>query len=200
MANKKKQLKRIGSCRVEGPAQARRQRVDDWHIYRRGVEWGGGNVEQCVNVPQRGRAMEALCCTEQQDRSPLIGCTSATWAALPFLAVPNGAVNSSSLAGWQAGDGSQRVGAVEEEEGEQYTSLHCTSSTSIFISEENSLISASYLHHLLNTPSVKFMFILKRAESWIRGTFGFMLVNNKAGIMKSVQLNQPHQCLISYLC
>lgn len=41
--------------------------------------------------------------SKQLDRSAAIGCTSSTWAALPFLAVPNGAANSMLLAGWQTG-------------------------------------------------------------------------------------------------
>lgn len=49
--------------------------------------------------------------SEQVDRSAAIGCTSSTWAALPFLAVPNRAMNSMWLAGCQ----SARLGASKWE-------------------------------------------------------------------------------------
>lgn len=53
--------------------------------------------------------------SEQLDRSAAIGCTSSTWAALPFLAVPNGAANSMLLAGWQAREmGASKWGRLDE--------------------------------------------------------------------------------------
>lgn len=51
---------------------------------------------------------------EQLDRSAVIGCTSSTWAALPFLAVPNGAANSMLLAGWQSGRWEPANGRLDE--------------------------------------------------------------------------------------
>lgn len=51
---------------------------------------------------------------EQLDRSAVIGCTSSTWAALPFLAVPNGAANSMLLAGWQTGRWEPANGRLDE--------------------------------------------------------------------------------------
>lgn len=61
----------------------------------------GPHVEQCVS-DGRGR--------EQPEGLVVIGRSSLTWAALPFLAVPNEAVNSISLAGRQTRDSSQREG------------------------------------------------------------------------------------------
>lgn len=49
-----------------------------------------------------------------QVRSAIIGCTSSTWAALPFLAVPNGAANSKLLAGWQTGRWEPANGRLDE--------------------------------------------------------------------------------------
>lgn len=51
---------------------------------------------------------------EQLDRSAVIGCTSSTWAAFPFLAVPNGAANSMLLAGWQTGRWEPANGRLDE--------------------------------------------------------------------------------------
>lgn len=51
---------------------------------------------------------------KQLDRSAVIGCTSSTWAALPFLAVPNGAANSMLLAGWQTGRWEPANGRLDE--------------------------------------------------------------------------------------
>lgn len=77
------------------------------------VGWEKGNVmSPTLHLP--------LFYSKQLDRSAVIGCTSSTWAALPFLAVPNGAANSMLLAGWQTGRWEPANGRLDETQAPVY--------------------------------------------------------------------------------
>lgn len=83
-------------------------RLHDWlnvHEACRRVKVGG---------KQQTPSSTPLFYSEQLDRSAAIGCTSSTWAALPFLAVPKGAANSMLLAGWQTGRREPANGRLDE--------------------------------------------------------------------------------------
>lgn len=72
--------------------------------------------ESNVMSPNPPTPSTPLFYSKQLDRSAAIGCTSSTWAALPFLAVPNGAANSMLLAGWQTGRWEPANGRLDEDQ------------------------------------------------------------------------------------
>lgn len=82
---------------------------------------------------------------EQLDGSAAIGYTSLTWAALPFLAVPNGAVNSTWLAEWQRQRRQPETQRLERDRRPEHTHTHSSLYSNCSLPQLNATVALSGL-------------------------------------------------------